>query len=74
LSQRLEPINTRQPDIEQNATISTPPERFETLLTRPDRIGDETLVFHHRTQRVANATLVVNYENRIHASRKSCKS
>src|SRR5919205_994886 len=68
LSQCLESIDAGKPNVEQDATVSALAERFQTLLTGGDGVSVEALVFHHRTQRVANAALVVNYENRIHLS------
>jgi hypothetical protein len=63
LFQRLEAIDAGQPHVEQDAAVGAAAERFQTFFSGGDGIGDEALVFHHGAQRVANAALVVNYEN-----------
>jgi len=63
LSQRFKSIDAGKPNVKQDATVRALSECFQTLLTSGDGVGSEALVFHHRAQRVANAALVVNYEN-----------
>ena len=66
LFQRFETVDSGKPNVEQDAAISASSERFQTLFSRGDGIGDEALVFHHGAQCVANTALVVNDQNRVH--------
>jgi len=63
LPERLQAVNARQPNVQQNASVGATLNGGETLFTSCDGVGTKALVFHYRAQRLAYARFVVDYEN-----------
>ena len=71
LLQRLHPVNSGKPNIQQYTAVSATLESLEAFFTRRSHVRRQTLILQHAAQRVADTSLVINYENRFrHCSKR----
>ena len=59
----FEPVNPRQPNVQQHAAERAPLAGAQSVLAARDSLDREALVFEHAAQRLAYAALVVNDED-----------
>ena len=63
LAQSLKAVDSRQPNVEQHATVDAAADCFQTVFAGSDGVGSKPFVAQHSAQRFANPAFVVNDEN-----------
>ena len=69
----LKAVDAGQPHVEQHAAVSPSLDGLEALLARRHGFRREPFIFEHRPQRLADAALVVNNQNRVRHKHQSWK-